>query len=373
MGLAAALVVIGIILGYPKVSVTETETDAETSATLWMHPSAIVVPGDNPLWFEFSDEEPLVISSPEEASLRSFVPWPHSIHIQNMLIDENRLVMAVNRLGFLVFIPWDNNRLGMYSVSDKNDWSPHSIASFFLFDQKPSALLYRNDFFSNNEDISLPETPVRALIKGNTQPITAEIPAFKDFPSLNGWDIEALDQGKDGAWYFIVVQKSSDIYGKFYYKAESLDEQPSPISMGDYWLALEPESVRNAPLLLRETSEKAIGSRSENHSYLIEKLSLNSEYETHYSSHSGEGDIVSLFVFSDDNTALAVFSDGSGAAGKKNADDSIETFLYALPELPADFFYTGIALADDTIMASWEEQRSYGVGAAGFVLVKYPF
>jgi hypothetical protein len=378
IGLIAGLAVIGIILGYPTVAApepkSEPQADVRTSATLWMNPMAIVIPGDNPLWFELSDNGPVVIPSPEEASLREFLPWPHSLHVKDMLIQENRLVMAVNRLGFLVFIPWDSSRLGMYSVFDKAYWSRYSIASLFSFDQTPEALLYRDDFFSGNEDVPLPKMPVKGLVKGSTQPIDITIPAFTDFPSSKGWDIEALHRVENGGWYFIAAQKSSDRHEKHYFKTDALNEQPSSISMGDYWLALEPESLQKTSLLLQNTANEAMKSRPENLSYLIEAMSPNSESEIRYAYNSGgASDMISLFAYVDDEKALAVFYDGNGAIGTKTANDSINTSVFSLPKLPKDYFYTGIALADNTIVASWEEQQSYGVGAAGFVLVKAPF
>jgi hypothetical protein len=42
---------------------------------------------------------------------------------------------------------------------------------------------------------------------------------------------------------------------------------------------------------------------------------------------------------------------------------------FRLPGLPKNFVYTGIALLGSRIVASWEEQDSWAVGAAGFVLV----
>jgi hypothetical protein len=350
---------------------TETAADVQTSATIWMNPLAIVVPGTHPLWFELNEEGPAVISSPENASLRTFLPWPHSVHVINMLIQENRLVMAVNRLGFLAIMPWDVSRLGMYSVFDTTYWSRYSIASLFRFHQTPSALLYRDDFFPTSEAISpLPETPVMGLIKGNVQPIKAEIPAFQDFSSEKGWDIEALNRGKSGDWYFIAAQKSSDLHEKHYYRVKSLDDAPVSISMGDYWLALEPDSINNAPLLLQNTLKEAITHKSVNFSYLIEAILPNSEGKMRYSYKSGgESDMKSLFVYADDEKAFAVFPDGSGTFGEKNANGYINVEAFALPALPADFFYTGIAFSNDTIIASWEEQQFYGVGAAGFVLI----
>ncbi|MCL2478473.1 MAG: hypothetical protein FWF22_03165, partial [Treponema sp.] len=42
-------------------------------------------------------------------------------------------------------------------------------------------------------------------------------------------------------------------------------------------------------------------------------------------------------------------------------------FDFALPALPQGFSYTGAALAGDTLIATWEEQQGYSIGAAGFM------
>jgi hypothetical protein len=42
----------------------------------------------------------------------------------------------------------------------------------------------------------------------------------------------------------------------------------------------------------------------------------------------------------------------------------------SLPSLPEGFFYTGIGRVGDNLLASWEEQEDYNIGAAGFVVIK---
>jgi len=42
----------------------------------------------------------------------------------------------------------------------------------------------------------------------------------------------------------------------------------------------------------------------------------------------------------------------------------------SLPELPEGFFYTGIGRVGNNLVASWEEQEDYNIGAAGFVVIK---
>jgi len=42
----------------------------------------------------------------------------------------------------------------------------------------------------------------------------------------------------------------------------------------------------------------------------------------------------------------------------------------SLPELPENFFYTGIIFTADSLAALWEEQIDFSIGAAGFVIIK---
>jgi hypothetical protein len=42
----------------------------------------------------------------------------------------------------------------------------------------------------------------------------------------------------------------------------------------------------------------------------------------------------------------------------------------SLPSLPEGFVYTGLAHVGDSLFASWEEQDTFNIGAAGFMLIK---
>jgi hypothetical protein len=41
-----------------------------------------------------------------------------------------------------------------------------------------------------------------------------------------------------------------------------------------------------------------------------------------------------------------------------------------LPSLPEDFAYTGVVRLGEFIIAAWEEQRDYNIGAAGFMVIR---
>jgi hypothetical protein len=45
---------------------------------------------------------------------------------------------------------------------------------------------------------------------------------------------------------------------------------------------------------------------------------------------------------------------------------------FSLPPLPDGFFYTGTGTAGGSVVAFWEEQEDFNIGAAGFVVIKNP-
>jgi len=55
---------------------------------------------------------------------------------------------------------------------------------------------------------------------------------------------------------------------------------------------------------------------------------------------------------------------------QNSAPHKEEIFHTSLPALPENFYYTGICYIKDCIIASWEEQIDYSIGAAGFVLIE---
>jgi hypothetical protein len=45
----------------------------------------------------------------------------------------------------------------------------------------------------------------------------------------------------------------------------------------------------------------------------------------------------------------------------------------SLPALPPGFVYTAAALCGNTLIAAWEEQEGYRIGAAGFMAIIFSY
>jgi hypothetical protein len=61
---------------------------------------------------------------------------------------------------------------------------------------------------------------------------------------------------------------------------------------------------------------------------------------------------------------------GPGLYRNSQKEESPGPDLSGLPPLPEDFFYTHVVRQGGLVIASWEEQRDYNIGAAGFMLVR---
>jgi hypothetical protein len=47
-------------------------------------------------------------------------------------------------------------------------------------------------------------------------------------------------------------------------------------------------------------------------------------------------------------------------------------FPFTLPALPQGFVYTGVGLVGNTLIATWEEQEEFAIGAAGIMVMELP-
>jgi len=139
------------VLENNPVAVPNEKSDDETNS-FGIRPIAIIKSGNYPLWFELGNGDtcPTLINTPSSANLVNFTPWPLSRYVQGMILDEKKLVLTINREGFLIIAPWEDDGLALYRITNTEYWENYTIASLFLFKEKPFALLYRNDFFTDS-------------------------------------------------------------------------------------------------------------------------------------------------------------------------------------------------------------------------------
>lgn len=362
-----------------------TQTPEPAPATVlpdWPQPLAIIKSGEHPLWFELIDgvsETGLdgirLFTTPANAALNDFVPWPLARNVSAMLLHDERLVLAINREGFLVAqaappaMPQIAD-VALYRIADRTYWDKYTVDALFLFEGNPTALLYRDSFFID-PTAKAPDPRSFALIRGNTSPLKLEVPAFSPFPAADGWDVDSFRQGPDGAWYFRGIQQNRSKIQ--YVRTQSLSIPAGTVSLGVFMNSARPETLDAAPPILGAALEAAFKRSGSSKLNIAAIISPDFAYPRHFSSGSDNTEsLVELSGYITDKIAVALLPDGWGA-GACTDGESIRVTPFSLPALPQGFVYTGVGpVGDSALVVSWEEQQDLGIGAAGFMLIKTP-
>jgi hypothetical protein len=371
-------------------SSTETDDDGQEYANFPWPALARLRTGENPIWFEFGQDGPLLIGSPAAASLTPYNPWPHAKYVTAMAIWKGFLVMAVNRDGFIVLGPpgdlyqSETTELILYR-SAAGSWDPYTTGSFFIWEDKPAVLLYRNDFFGELA-ASTPDPRVYTLDLSSAVPVGAYVPALEVFPSDGDWETELLRRGPDGLWYYRMKEKGGDRPETAYFRTEDLNVEGKRISF-DEWMNSDPQSPladsqslladrgevpENIPGNFAPVLERALGYLSGT-TGLLRTVSPDFEGRRVFSLAPGPtGEKFTALSGYCRNApepfALVMLPDGRGffSYGEKS-----EPEYFSLSALPEGFVYTGVAVLGRVLTASWEEQQEAGVGAAGFMVVNF--
>jgi hypothetical protein len=287
-----------------------------------------------------------------------------------MLARDNEVFMAVNRDGILRFAPWDpSGRTGMYRYSGGEFWKAYTVAAFFFYDDKPTALVYRDDRFLDT-NTALPHP--RAFAMNVQSPLleARDIPALGRFPPGDGWDVDALRLSPNGSWYYRVIRKDTPQGEILYFRSPSFEQEGEPVSRGALQNSVLPEHLSAAPAsLLPLFSALAAGGTA---------LVLSPDFPGPRYFAETSGSQVNLLAYYRDTgenpAALAIDPKGRGlyATPLLSETGNAAAKPLALPELPESFVYSGIALCGQTLIAAWEEQEHYNIGAAGFMVIKLP-
>jgi hypothetical protein len=319
------------------------------------------------------------------------VPWPLARLITGFISQEGRVVGVVNRSGFLVLLPWEEDRRALYRIEDIPYWESYTAEAPFLYRGTPAVLLYRNDFFADPAP-QPPLPPVWTLAAGEARPVGVELPLFGSLPG-EGWDLEALRQGRDGAWYYrgIRRQGQGDPAELRYFRGPDL-AGPGPgegSSMGAFRNAAVPHSLQEAPPALAALLEAAFREGDPAH---IRVAALSSPEFGGIRRFSGgvpavtgsrEGQCPGEEVFIEffgyyespdgDYPFGAVFLPGGEGVYGRLGEGGGETGALSLPPLPEGFVYTGIGCSGGVFIAAWEEREEWTVGASGFMVVNAPW
>jgi hypothetical protein len=345
-----------------------------------LRPWALIEAGENPLWFELGPGGPRQIPSPGDAALTPFSPWTLARNITALLAGDGRLVMAVNRDGFLLWAPGPAGRLSLFHLPGE-DWDAYTQAALFAFQEEWAVLLYRDDFFIDSA-AALPNPRVWGISREGGPPAAREIPAFAAFPPEAGWDLDMLRLGRDGFWYYRGVKKSGPDRDIQYRRTRDLTLPGEPSSAGVFREAVTPYTKKEAPPLLRAVLDEVSRLDDAGTAQTAAVVSPGLPAPRYYTANAAPGEpMVELAAYLEEDTgglaegvALVIRPDGRGVWGEASPGDEppYRTRPFALPPLPEGFVYTRAGVHSAAVIAAWEEQENWQVGAAGFLVIRRP-
>jgi hypothetical protein len=330
---------------------------------------AVLQTGKYPLWFQFTDEGPVLIEAIEDACLSAaFIPWPLARHISFILARDGELMIAVNRDGFICLSPWqggkaENNGIGLYRLLGGEYWQHYTTGAFFLSgeDRKPLALLYLDDRFVDS-DQPIPQSRLWTFDLQTASPYTTPVPALDDFPAEEGWNIDSLRRGPDANWYFRASRKIEARPEIRMGRTNDFTTSGEQVSLGAFQNAALPEPVSAAPEVLGEMLGLVFSESGYNAAFVVSP-----EFQSaRFFAADSESDAITGFY----SGAFFLAISANGEAFYIETGNP-STRRFSLPALPEGFVYIGIGMIADTVFASWEEQEDYSIGAAGFMVVKF--
>jgi len=352
-------------------------------------PMAVLQAGKYPLWFQFTDDGPVLIETIEDACFSAaLIPWPLARHIRFILARDNEIMMAVNRDGFILLSPWQgassqggkqgNDGIGLYRLAGGEPriddamppfdrpageyWQHYTTGAFFLLgeDRKPLALLYRDDRFIDS-DQPIPQYRLWTFDLQTASPYTMAMPALDAYPAEKDWNIDALRRGADANWYFRATRKTTAQPEIRMLRTGDFTIPGEQVSLSAFQNSAKPEPVSAAP----EVLGKMLGLVFSESGYGAAAV-VSPEFQS-----------ARFFAVNPDSSAIAGFYSGAYllAVSANGEAFYIETRAasarrFSLPALPEGFVYTGIAMIAGAVFASWEEQEGYSIGAAGFMVIK---
>jgi hypothetical protein len=334
---------------------------------------AVLKTGENPLWFELSEDGPRLVASPGEAALLPYTPWPLSRYIAGMLPWEGDLVLAANRGGFYVLIPLAEGGAVLYGVSDSAQWDPYAVSSLFMYENHPAVLLYRDVFFAE-PSAPPPDPPFFMLSRESPVPEAVNLPVLDSLPESPGenpavWELNSLRPGRDGFWYGRRTRTGGPRPETVYFRAADLSRQGEVVSAGEYRNSGLPEPVSAAPAYIASFLA-ALAAQVPPGGQAVEFVSPSFPAARIFSTdiQGGAGNTGVLRGYYRESPEPLVFAiDAEGRFFGMARRERL--FSSALPPLPQGFVYTGVSLAGGVLAATWEEQEDSGTGAAGFLVM----
>jgi hypothetical protein len=210
---------------------------SQTALAQKANAAAVLQTGEYPLWFQLTEDGPVLIESIEDAVFSAaLAPWPLAIHVRFFQQKEDELVMVINRDGFLLLSPNAGHAPGiaMFRFSGGDFWKQYTAGGFVFYNGRPAALLYLDDRFLDS-NAPLPRPRVWTFSMDSNNPVPLDITAFASFPAEDGWDVDTLRLGSDGMFYYRAAKRSGSQPAVRMFRTRSLTQAGAEISLDVFY------------------------------------------------------------------------------------------------------------------------------------------
>jgi len=216
-----------------------------TSLVTWSgaYPAAILQTGNNPLWFQLTEDGPVNIGAIEDAAdVYAFTPWPYAPHVRFVTETNDGVVMLINRDGFFKLVSGKGNELSMYRFSGGDLWKHYTAGGLINYKDNLTALIYLDERFLN-PDAPFPAHRTWSFNMNSNIPFPLDIPAFDNFPAGEGWNIDSVRLADDGFYYYRAARRSGASPVVRMFRTKDLSNAGDEISIETFYSSSPKEIV----------------------------------------------------------------------------------------------------------------------------------
>ena len=333
-------------------------------------------------WFYFSDSDVISIDKPQNAPIKSSLPWTEAVRISSGNNSTTSAFALVNRLGMLCF-----NNDKFYLAKDVSLFSDRTAVNLVFFNETPIFSVYKSAFFNDtilSPDYKTDDSQHYFLLQFDEN-------AKISYPLVNSTNLtedtntEVVDYSWDGKTWLcclktLLPEKTKFSYVKWTSTVPILSLSPVTASGNIVTIDSDVDSFRKTKELLPynqapERVAKLLSGFSSKVSFVIDVKTAGGYSTRKYLNtvkDSGKQELKATAILSESWSA-ALFEDGTlfieGALPGKHVLRGGKPIAILLPKLPPNFVYSDFVISGTTLYAAWEETDFYEISRTGMLSV----
>lgn len=326
-------------------------------------------------WYTFSENDIISVNNINEIPKKLFKPWTETVRVTDAISIDDDSYFLVNNMGLLHFFE-ENEKPAMKMGYDNLIFSGITANKVLEFNKKPIISLYRNIFFSENENSG--KKPILVMFDEETDSF---------YPLLEKEDLALSDESEvikifyDKKWYFVIKENLEE---EVIFSYLTMDSDENFLNLLDKKRKSN-INIKTASMTTLEkyTKDNDATTLPENLKSLLIDVPKTINYQINFfdadrkqtSKYTNQHDLTDIYLYAEafklGSLCAALFEDGTFLVDGKIYDtQSSNRRSFKLPKLPDGFVYTNFIFQKDKLYAGWEEKRNFMVGRSGFLCVE---